>query len=68
MDLFASLIVTVMGGVICHYIIKWLSNDTPSAATLGFLMFVVKSHELLHFSLPIGIIAYVLPQYNMQCL
>lgn len=27
MDLFASLIVTVMGGVICHYIIKWLDGD-----------------------------------------
>ena len=24
---FASLIVTIMGGVICHYIIKWLDGD-----------------------------------------
>ena len=27
MDFFASLIVTIMGGVICHYIIKWLDGD-----------------------------------------
>ena len=27
MDLFASLIVTIMGGVICHYIIKCLDGD-----------------------------------------
>lgn len=27
MDVFTSLIVAVMGGVICHYIIKWLDGD-----------------------------------------
>jgi hypothetical protein len=27
MEFIASLIVAVMGGVICHYIIKWLDGD-----------------------------------------
>lgn len=25
-DIFVSVFVAVMGGVICHYIIKWLDN------------------------------------------
>ena len=27
MEFIASLIIAVMGGVICHYIIKWLDGD-----------------------------------------
>ena len=27
MEFIASLIVAVMGGVICHYIIKWLDGE-----------------------------------------
>lgn len=27
MDFFTSLIVTIVGGVICHCIIKWLDGD-----------------------------------------
>ena len=27
MDFLASLIVTITGDVICHYIIKWLDSD-----------------------------------------
>lgn len=27
MELFTSLIIAVAGGVICHYIIKWLDGD-----------------------------------------
>ena len=46
--------------------VSQMGIENPSAATLGFLMFVVKSHELLHFSLPIGIIAYAKFKYNIQ--
>lgn len=27
MDVAVSFLVTVMGGVVCHYIIKWLDRD-----------------------------------------
>ncbi|GFI27632.1 hypothetical protein IMSAGC012_02760 [Lachnospiraceae bacterium] len=27
MDILASLLVTVVGGVACHYIIKWLDSN-----------------------------------------
>lgn len=28
MEILISLFVTVMGGVVCHYIIKWLDSNT----------------------------------------
>lgn len=34
MDFLASLIVTITGDVICHYIIKWLDRNKYSVTSL----------------------------------
>ena len=36
MEYIASLIVTVVGGVICHYIIKWLDSGRQSVTNLRY--------------------------------
>ena len=68
MDILASLLVTVVGGVACHYIIKWLDsngNDNwpktkPSECSPGVFICAIWT---LAFALPNGIIAYA----NLVC-